>query len=408
MDSHRFIKGINYWPANQAMYWWKAFDLQEVEEDFCKLRDFQLNLVRIFLIWEDFQPQPDRISLPMLENLKRLADLAYRLDMQLMPTYFCGHMSGINWMPEWMLDVAPAAQRFPIYANGRLHLASIRNFYIDEALLEAQLLQVRKISESLAGHPAIFAYDLGNESSNCLVPPDRIKAQNWLKQVCQEIRSVSPASLITLGMHAEDLEEDRHLWPQDAALFCDFLCMHGYPFYLSWVEDSHDYQLLPFLGIITRWLGGKTVLFQEFGAPTQSKIISVDQKNHSTSSCELWTEDEQAKYYQQALPALQDAGMLGAMAWCYGDYQASLWRKPPLQDNPHERHFGLFRADGSAKMAIKVWQDFAVGISPGHELQSNQNHPLWFKDFHPDQFYDRPQENLVQLFRLYKDFLERK
>ena len=166
MYSNRFIKGINYWPASQAMYWWKGFDLLETEKDFRKLREFQLNLIRIFLIWEDFQPQPDRISLAILDNLKRLCDLADRLDMQLMPTFFCGHMSGINWIPEWMLDEAPAVQRFPIYANGRLQLASIRNFYVDEAMLEAQLLQVRKISESLAGHPAIFAYDLGNESSN--------------------------------------------------------------------------------------------------------------------------------------------------------------------------------------------------------------------------------------------------
>ena len=409
MDSFRFMKGINYWPASKAMYWWKAFDLDEVEADFRKLHRFHLNLVRIFLSWEDFQPQPDRISPTKLENLKRLADLAYHLDMQLMPTYFCGHMSGVNWIPKWMLDDAPTAQLFPLYANGRLQLASIRNYYIDEAMLEAQLLQVRKISQSLAGHPAIFAYDLGNESSNCLVPPDRSQAQNWLKQLCQEIRQASPTSLITLGMHAEDLEEDRHLWPQDAALFCDFLCMHGYPFYLSWVEDHHDYQLLPFLGIITRWLGGKAVLFQEFGAPTQSQMRSVHkQHGHSTSSDQLWTEDELAKYYQQALPALQQAGMLGAMAWCFADYHACLWNKPPLQDNPHERHFGLFRADGSAKMAVQVWQDFAADISLEPELQSGQNHPLWLKDFYPDQFYEHPQENLARLFRLYKNSLERK
>lgn len=408
MQSHRFIKGINYWPASKAMYWWKSFDLQEVEEDFRDLRCCHLNLVRIFLSWEDFQPQPDRISRTMLDKLIRLSDLADSLDMQLMPTYFCGHMSGVNWIPEWMLEFATTVQRFPIYANGRLQLASIRNYYIDEAMLEAQLLQVRKISEALAGHPAIFAYDLGNESSNCVVPPNRIKAQNWLKQVCQEIRSASPVSLITLGMHAEDLEEDHHLWPQDAALFCDFLCMHGYPFYLPWVEDPHDYQLLPFLGIITRWLGGKEVLFQEFGAPTQSKILLVDQSIRSASSCHLWTEDEQAKYFQQALPALQEAGMLGAMAWCFADYQTSLWNQPPLLDNPHERHFGLYRTDGSAKMAVPIWHDFVAEISPEHALQPNQNHPEWLKDFYPDQFYDHPRENLAMLFSLYKESLERK
>ena len=50
-----------------------------------------------------------------------------------------------------------------------------------------------------------------------------------------------------LGMHAEDLEEIG-TWPQDAARYCDFLCMHGYPFYLDWVEDELDARVLPFLG----------------------------------------------------------------------------------------------------------------------------------------------------------------
>ncbi len=409
MDSHLFIKGINYWPARQAMYWWKNFNLQEAAEDFGKLREFKLNLIRIFLLWEDFQPHPDRISPIMMDNLKHLVDLADSLDMQLMPTFFCGHMSGVNWIPEWMLDDAPAARRFPVYAGGRLQPASIRNYYVDENMLQAQLLQVRTVCKSLAGHPAIFAYDLGNESSNCIIPPDRSRAQNWLQQVCREIRSVNPDSLITLGMHAEDLEEDRHLWPQDAALFCDFLCMHGYPFYLSWVEDAHDYQLLPFLGIITRWLGGKEVLFQEFGAPAQSHIVSVDsQLRHAKSSCQLWTEDELAKYYQQALPALQNAGMTGAMAWCFADYQTSLWNRPPLQDNLHERYFGLFRADGAAKMAAGVWRDFIPAFIPDYKQPSIGKHPDWLQDINPDHFYDHPRENLARLFSRYKDSLERK
>jgi hypothetical protein len=53
-------------------------------------------------------------------------------------------------------------------------------------------------------------------------------------------------NLVTLGMHAEDLEEDRHLRPQDAAVFCDILSMHGFPFYLHWVDDPLDYELPPF------------------------------------------------------------------------------------------------------------------------------------------------------------------
>lgn len=399
-----FIKGINYWPARKAMYWWKDFDLQEAEQDFRKMHNYHLDVVRIFLLWEDFQPQARQISLPRLDHLKRLADLSNHLGMQLMPTFFCGHMSGVNWFPEWALTAHLTKQRFPVFANGHLRQAAIRNFYVDEAMLEAQLLQVRKISRSLAGHPAIYAYDLGNESSNCVIPPDRSQARLWLQTLSAEIRRADPAALITLGLHAEDLEENRHLWPQDAALFCDFLCMHGYPFYLAWVADPFDQDLVPFLGLITRWLGKKDVLFQEFGAPTQNP--AANQTSVPPSSCQLWTETRLAGYYHQTLPVLQQAGFLGAMAWCFTDYQASLWHKPPLQANLHERYFGLFRADGQAKPAACVWRDYTVGscltdLQPGRQAD-------WLPELEPDRFYDHPQENLVDLFRDYKIYLERK
>ena len=66
----------------------------------------------------------------------------------------------------------------------------------------------------------------------------------------------------------EDLEEDRYLGPGEAARVCDFLCMHGYPIYAKRAASSTAALLLSFLGLITHWLGGKDVLFAEFGAPT--------------------------------------------------------------------------------------------------------------------------------------------
>lgn len=402
-----FLRGINYWPADKAMYWWKAFDIKEAEEDFRKLRRFKFSLIRFFLNWEDFQPRPDKISYQLVDHLKRLADLAYDLGIYLMPTFFCGHMSGVNWMPEWMLISQPGKQRFPIYSNGRLSHTSIRNFYDEEDLITAQLLQIRTVCGALNDHPAIFGYDLGNESSNCVIPYDRQSGQDWLRLMSAEIKMSSPSSLVTLGMHAEDLEQNRHLWPQDAALYCDFLSMHGYPFYLSWVENPFDYWVLPFLGIITRWLGNKAVLFQEFGVPTYSKIPSTDTPNKQIKyACPLWSEGEAADYYQQALLQLEQAGMLGGMAWCFTDYQPALWNEPPLRDNPHERQFGLFRYDGSAKLSAQVWRDY-VGPADGNtsKQREEQIDLPWLNSFQPQLFYDQPQENLARLFTLYKKYL---
>ncbi len=111
----------------------------------------------------------------------------------------------------------------------------------------------------------------------------------------------------------------------------------------------------------TAWLGQKQVLFQEFGVPTRSVLPPVPPADYaSLCNCPLWGEDEAALYYHKALQRLGAAGMMGGMAWCYADYIPSLWDGPPLDTCFHERHFGIFRHDGSAKSALDVWRQYEI------------------------------------------------
>jgi len=58
----QFLLGVNYWPAAKAMYWWQNFDRAEVEQDFRRLAAAGFQVVRIFLIWEDFNQRPTRFA----------------------------------------------------------------------------------------------------------------------------------------------------------------------------------------------------------------------------------------------------------------------------------------------------------------------------------------------------------
>ncbi|MDD4548437.1 MAG: hypothetical protein PHT79_01550 [Syntrophomonadaceae bacterium] len=402
---NEFITGINYWPVHKAMYWWKDFDPQEVKDDFTRLAEHNFQVIRIFLTWEDFQPEPDKISPACLKNLQYTADIAASCNLQIMPTFFCGHMSGVNWMPRWMLKPGGRKGRFPVYSEGQLYQTSTRSFYDEPEILEAELLQIEHVCLSLKGHEAIKVYDLGNESSNCSIPAHREQARKWLELMSTAIRLYSDGAKVTLGMHAEDLEENRHLWPQDAALYCDFLCMHGYPFYLSWLEDNFDVHILPFLGIITRWLSNnKPVLFQEFGAPSRPLIPPFPEDNQIGLKCPLWSESLVSNYYLKALQLLYQENMLGAFAWCSSDYHPQLWNKPPLEKNQHERHFGLFRHNGSPKPAATVFKEL------NNYLTSVKHQPdkhLWLADFNRDTFYGNPKENLRKMYALYKQELSK-
>jgi len=124
----KFVTGVNYWPARKAMYWWKAFDAAEVDRDFALLNACGIQTIRIFLTWEDFQPEPEQINRSRLDSLLITADLAYAHHLNLMPTFFCGHMSGVNWIPPLGVKARAAAPAFSGIQPGKIKSPSYTQF----------------------------------------------------------------------------------------------------------------------------------------------------------------------------------------------------------------------------------------------------------------------------------------
>ena len=379
------------------MSWWSEFDRAEVAADFARIAASGLDSVRVFLIWEDFQPARNRVDPVMLERLVTVADLAGELGLVLVPTLFTGHMSGVNWIPGWALGGSDGDDRFRVVSRGRVVTAGLRNWYADPAVADAQALVAAAAAAAVAGHPALWAWDLGNENSNCVIPPSRTSARDWLLRLASAIRAADDTALVTVGLHMEDLEEDRRLGPREAADACDFLSMHGYPIYARWADGPTDEQLLPFLGYVTRWLAqGRELLFSEFGLPTYRRGDPTGERARRRSPRLLIEEDAAAAYTARALESLRGAGCLGAMLWCYSDYDQTLWERPPLDLALHERTFGLWRADGSPKPSVEV-----VAAIAGAGRCDSAGDATWI-DLDRDEFYFDPSAQLRRLYRRYR------
>ncbi len=386
--SQAFDVGVNYWPASSAMRWWRRFDSDEVDRDFARIRQAGGELVRFFLLWEDFQPQPASVSARSLQLLVAVADTAQRHRLRIIPTLFTGHMSGANFVPEWALAETASRGRFRVVSNDRVVERGIRNWYGDPLVFEAQAMLARECARALAGHPSLWAWDLGNENSNCCVPSTYEDGLRWLDRIARAIRSVDASCAITLGLHMEDLEDDRRIGPAEAAGVCDFLCMHGYPIYAPWCRGPTDPELVAFLAEVTRWLGGRDVLFAEFGAPTRNG----DPKAEQASA--LLTEDEAARYTERAYARLQAAGTIGGLVWCYADYDRAIGSEPPLDHASHERHFGLWRVDGSAKPAAGALAEWSG------RPRAAPRPPPWSEGDRRD-YQKAPRETLIRLYRAY-------
>jgi endo-1,4-beta-mannosidase len=373
------------------MAMWRRFDRGAVREDLARLAAAGCDSVRIFLRWEDFQPDPRRIDEAALAKLRLVLDDAARSGLGVIPTLFTGHMSGVNWLPPWALGPGPA-RRFRTVSGGGIVDRATRD-WATPAIRDAQALLAREAARALAGHPALRIWDLGNENSNVWVPASRDDGRRWLAAMAEAIRSVDPATPLTIGLHAEDLEEDRRIGPAEAAEVCAVLSMHGYPMYLDWAGAPDDEQVLPFLAALTRRFGGgREVLFAEFGAPT----AAPDDPELAPVAAMLLSEADAAAYTARALAALRSAGCTGALLWCAADYDRAIWTEPPLDAAIHERHFGLWHADGTAKPAVA-----ALAALSGSERAATPDDG-WI-DVDARTFYADPRAQLARLYRRFRE-----
>jgi endo-1,4-beta-mannosidase len=360
-----FVLGVNYWPRRKAMGWWSDFDAGEVREEFAVIRDLGMTWVRIFLLWDDFQPTPDEVSRECLRHLATVCDIAADSRLGLDVTFFTGHMSGPNWAPRWLLDpAAPVRGGRQVVSGGRVVAGGYRNPFSDPVALQAEDLLLDTVVGALHQHPAISLWNLGNEPDLFAVPADAAAGRAWVRDRIARIRAVDTRRPITCGLHADSLEADNGLRVDQVFAETDIAVMHAYPMYKSWARGPLDPDLVPFTCALTGALSGKPALMEEFGGCTAPPGEPSQEwewiANGQPRTQFMASEEDLAAYLEAVLPRLVDVGALGALIWCFADYTPELWDRPPCDAARHERHFGLVRPDGSLKPHAATIRDFAA------------------------------------------------
>lgn len=348
----RFRMGVNYWPRRSAMYMWERFDLGEMREDFTHMRDLGFDTLRFFLMWEAFAPYRDTIDPTALSHFEAMMQAIAQARLVAIPTLFCGHMSGVNWLPRWTLDSHTLHGRFRTIADGTTSPYGIGDFYADRELLAAQLRLARAVGERVTHHPALLAWDLGNEFSNMRAPRTASDAAAWSAALCDELAAASGAGC-TAGLHGEDFEQDRKIRPSSITKPLAFAAMHGYPVYATFSRGSADTSVVPFYCALAQSFSRKPVLFSEFGNPQ----CPPGESDVNGMGC--LDEEAMATYASEVLARLRARGAIGALWWCWADYDLALASLPPFDRAPHELRFGIVRSDGSEKPVARVLSDFA-------------------------------------------------
>ena len=401
--SQPFVLGVNYWPRRKAMYWWSDFDAGEVREEFALLHDLGMNVVRIFLLWDDWQPTPDLVSPQQLNHLGQVLDIAAEYQLGLDVTFFTGHMSGPNWAPGWLLDAsseAPVPYIRQLVSGGQVVAPRYRNMYHDPQALSAARLMLTSVVSAFRDHPAVWLWNLGNEPDLFAWPKDAASGRAWVHDMTKLIRDIDPTHPVTCGLHVDSLHRDNGLRVHDVFGETDLSVMHAYPMYLSWARHDLDPDLVPFTCALTAALSGKPCLMEEWGGcttgPGQGSELWEWVSYGEPRKQFMASEEALAEYIGMVLPRLLEVGALGAMLWCFADYVPELWDRPPCDEARHERFFGLVRPDGSLKPHAEVLRRFAQTkpqVQPARRSVT--------LDISPEAYYEQPTEHMVRLYQAY-------
>ena len=402
MDSTPFRTGVNYWPRHKAMYWWSAFDTGEVAGEFDLIADLGMDVVRIFLLWDDWQPSPGTVSLDRLSDLGIVCDLAAERGLGLDVTFFTGHMSGPNWVPRWLLDATsppPSPSAVQVVSNGKIVEGWYRNMFHDPVALEAERLLLRTVVGEYKDHPGVWMWNLGNEPDLFAWPATNDAGQAWIREMSDLVRAIDPSHPVTTGLHTADLLDDTGLRIDDVFAESDVAVMHGYPMYIPWARHDLDPDFVPYLCALVTALTGKPCLAEEWGgctAPDRGESANWEWTSYGRPRRQFMAnEDEFAAYVAATLPRLVEVGSTGAFLWCFADYAPGLWDRPPCDDDGarHERHFGLVRPDGTLKPHALAMKEFAATnpvVSPATRSVT--------LDIDADEFYRDPSHHARRLY----------
>ena len=346
LQSGILLCGCNYWASHAGMYMWRNWDPGVVEEDLKKIAASGMTLLRVFPLWEDFQPvemlrsaagQPDgylrlsdnSILQPgedgldpvMLERFRILADMAEKHRLKLVVALLTGWMSGRLFVPRVLEG---------------------RNLFTDPEALKWESRFIRGFVSALREHSAIIAWEPGNEC-NCLsnVNGSEAASWHWLDFISSAIRNADPERPVWTGMHGAAASPGRPWSLQAQGELYDCLTTHPYPLFTAHCGKS-ALNTIPAVFHSTaetlyyRGLSGKPAIIEEIGTLGPGVV----------------SEERRCGYIRTSLVSAWVHDCLAYLWWCAFDQDQ--FDFAPYGKIAIERELGLFSSDGKAHPALQA------------------------------------------------------
>jgi beta-galactosidase len=346
-----FVIGCNYWASHAGLNMWRDWRPEIVESDLKQLSEGNIRIIRVFPIWPDFQPIyqfysasgslreirfKDRplpaegidskgVSVEAINHFRKLADIAEKYNIKLVVGLVTGWMSG-------QLFVPPALE-------GRKILS-------DPIALMWQIRYVRTFVNQLKDHPAILAWDLGNECNVMEELTTNGAAYLWTASISNTIRAEDKTRPILSGMHGLSAANNAVWRIQDQGELTDMVTTHPYPVFTPYAGQDTRNSIRTCMHSTAESrlysdLADKPCIAEEIGLMGPSDASeAVTAAFVRTAMFSLWAND-----------------CHGLLWWCAFDQNQLKF--PPYEWYALERDLGLIRADRTTKPVFQELNNFA-------------------------------------------------
>ena len=346
----RFFVGCNYWASHAGMMMWRDWDGARVEGDLDRCRAEGMTMLRVFPLWPDFQPltaeyggggafrgwtqaggplrNDAAVDDVMMKRFRFLCDAAAKRGVRLVVGLVTGWMSGRLFVP-------PALEG--------------RNVLVDADAVMWQTRFVRRFVREMKDHPAIYAWDLGNEC-NCMGGANVAQAWNWMNTLASAIRLEDATRPVVSGMHGCPTASGAPWSLRTQGELVDVTTTHPYPL---WTPDCNREEFNTLRdelhaaaeSALYRDLSGRPCFPEEAGS--MGPGITSEERAAAAMRVMLFTSWAE--------------GSPGFLWWCAFDQSKLAFA--PYDWTAIERELGLFKPDGAPKPTARTMKEFSDFVS---------------------------------------------
>ena len=353
-----FFVGCNYWGSKDGIKMWQAdrWNPVEIEKDIAALAKCGVEVMRVFPTWSDFQPvavnhrgcnsfggyldaNTDKplstyagLDDGAMSRFRFFCDTAEKHGIKLMVSLVTGWMSGRLFYPR-------ALEGYDLITDSEAIMWEVRF--------------VREFVKRMKDHPAIAAWDLGNECNNLGRAKRPSDAWLWLNSIASAIRLSDGTRPVVSGMHgiSSDAHDNWNLQNQGELL--DVLTPHPYP-----SPFRVDANRGPFNGFRNALHQVGQCLFYE--GVGRKRAFPQEVGNFGPTIC---PDAMAAAGFRQEMFASWQHGLAGFLWWCA--FRQMNMDYAPFELNAMERELGLLNPDAErsplpqaeALRAFKAFKD---------------------------------------------------